>query len=92
MHTSYSALGSGHEAHASWPAETDWIVVNYVLFQFQLSYPFSGEFFSTVATHDCGTSLPVNFSSVNLQEMFRFEVFMAPVTLVQLSFEMYVVI
>ena len=29
MHTSYSALGSGHEAHASWPAETDWIVVNY---------------------------------------------------------------
>ena len=63
-----------------------------LLFHVQLSYPFSGEFFCTVAAHDCGTSLPMNFSSVNLQEMFRFEVFMAPVTLVQLPFEMYVVI
>ena len=45
-----------------------------------------------MTTNDCGTSIPMNFSSVNLKKMFRLEMLLALVTLMELLLKVNVVV
>ena len=45
-----------------------------------------------MTANDCGTSIPMDFSSVNLQEMIRLEMLLALVTLMELLLEVNIVV
>ena len=57
-----------------------------------LTHPFSWKFFCTMTANYCGTSIPMYFSSMNLKKMFRLEMLLALVTLMELLLKVNVVV